>query len=120
MPKSAQAVMLQDWERLLKNVETGNGELRGVAPYRAALEAAYSQAVSARVRREALLASAQEATAQVNQELAACAEAARALRFYLKSVLGSRNPKLTRYGIQPLRKRGRSLTRPPASCELPS
>lgn len=120
MPKNAQAFMLQDWERLLKNVQASDGELAGVATYRAALEVAYSQAVSARVRRDALLASAQEATAQVNQTLAVCTEAARALRFYLKSVLGSRNPKLTRYGIQPLRKRGRPLTRPPASCELPS
>jgi hypothetical protein len=120
MPKNAQAVMLQDWERLLKNVATSDGDLGGIAPYRAALEAAYSQAVSARVRRDALMASAQEETLQVNRSLAACTEAARSLRLYLKSVLGSHNPKLARYGIQPLRKRGRFLARPPVNCELPS
>jgi hypothetical protein len=120
MPKTSQAALLQDSERLLRTVETSEGELAGVASYRAALERAYSQAVSARVRRDALVASAQVETVQVNQALAACTEAARSLRHYLKSVLGSRNPKLTRYGIQPLRKRGRFLTRPPAGCELPS
>lgn len=112
MPKNAQVDHLRVWEKLLKEVRVSEAALAGIVPFRAALENAYSQAVNARVRRDALLASSREATAQVTEAFAGCADAARALRHFLKSVLGSRNQKLLRYGIQPLRKRSRSCTRP--------
>jgi hypothetical protein len=107
MPKNAQVDQFREWENLLKEVGVSKAELAGVVPFQAALENAYAQAVSARFRRDALRASTRESTAQVVASLAACTEAARSLRHFLKGVLGSRNKKLTRYGIQPLCKRSR-------------
>jgi hypothetical protein len=120
MPRISQVAQLRDCEALLRAVGSSEAELPGVAPFRAALEIAYSQAVSARVRREALLAAALDLTVHVRRSLVASAEAARSLRLFIKSVLGSRNQKLTRYGIQPLRKRSRFVIRSPIGYELPS
>ena len=94
--------------KLLQAVRENERELPGVAPFCAALEKVYEQAVSAKNRREALVAASQEATRQLNQDLAVTRDAAIALRSFIKSVLGCRNPKLGHYGIKPIRKRGRN------------
>lgn len=76
--------------------------------------------MSARVRRDALFVSGLKETAEVRRSLGACTEAGRSLRLFIRSVLGSRNQKLMRYGIQPRRKSSLFLARFPAGCELPS
>jgi hypothetical protein len=73
----------------------------------AALEESYDQATSLRTRRDALLASAMEATAQMNEAFAESRDAAMALRSCIKAVLGPRSKELVRFGIKPLRGRGR-------------
>ena len=105
--------------RLLEMVREDEGDLPDIASVLAPLEKFHAQAVSARARRDELAAATREATRQLNENLAAANEAAMALRNYIKGVLGARNPKLVRYGIKPLRKRGR-YKKPPASCNCPS
>jgi hypothetical protein len=90
---------------LLQAVRENKRELPGVAPFCEALEKVYEQAVSSKNRREALMVASQEATRHLNQDLVAAQDAAIALRSFIKSVLGCRNPKLGHYGIKPIRKR---------------
>ena len=119
MPRNSQADRLLDFEMLLKAVRDTETELAGVAPFLAALEQAHAQAVSAKARRDGLLASTHAATMEANKALAACGETAISLRHFIRSVLGSRTAKLIRYGIKP-RRRGGYVRKAPAGCTLPS
>lgn len=105
--RPTQRDQIQGGARLLETVRENKGELPGVAPFLAALETCHAQAVSAHDRREKLVAAAREATKQLNEDLTAAREASIALRSFIKSVLGFRNPKLTHYGIKPRRRRSR-------------
>lgn len=93
--------------KLLETVRANESELPGVAPLLASLEKFHAAAVSSYDRREKLVVASQEATMQLNADLAEVLEAGIALRSYIKGVLGFRNPKLACYGIKPSRKRGR-------------
>lgn len=110
--RQSQDQQIRGGAKLLETVRENEGELPGVGPFLASLEKVHAQAVSSRDRREKLVAAAREATKQSNEDLAEAREAAIALRCYLKGVLGFRNPKLTHYGIRPMRKRGRSKKHP--------
>ncbi len=119
MPKS-RAVEIHEWETLLKAVQGCGAELAGIAPFQATLECALAQAVAAQVRQDALRAATHEAGVQVNASFAVGRDAATSLRSIIKGVLGPRTEKLTRYGIQPLKKRRRPGRNGPAACGLPS
>ena len=106
MKANSQDNQVQRWSDLLQATREAKAELRGVGPFVASLEESHGQAVSLRSRRDALVASAMELTAQMNEELAAGRDAARALRSYIKAVLGPRSEKLLRFGIKPLWGRG--------------
>lgn len=112
MPKNSFADQIRDFEMLLQAVRGSQAELAGLAPFREALERAQEHAVSIRARRDALRASTQKATREVNTAFAACREAASALRNYVKSVLGYRNEQLVRFGIRPIRKQRRGVMKP--------
>ena len=96
---------LQEGRKLLEKVREIEAEIPEVASFRQVLEKAHTQAVSAKSKRETLAAATQEATKQLNEDLAAVADASSALRSYLRGVLGPRNPKLGIYGIKPLKRR---------------
>jgi hypothetical protein len=119
MPRNAFDVQHQQWKKLLEAVGEGKAELAGVAPFSAALESAHAKVVHARKQRDELYAASQEATRSMYQALEECREAGISLRHYIKSVLGSRAEKLSRYGIKP-RKSRRASRRLPGRCELPS
>lgn len=105
MNGETQNEQLQDWADLLKAVRESNAELRNVEPFVEVLEKNHREAARLRRRRDALVASAMEATGQLNKAFAASRDAARALRCYVRGVIGPRSPKLERFGIKPLRKR---------------
>src|SRR5262245_5584930 len=106
MKTNLQDDQIQGWGNLLQATRESNAELRGVGPFVASLEESHGHAVSLRSRRDAHLASAMELTAQLKEELAAGRDAARALRSYIRAVLGPRSEKLLRFGIKALRGRG--------------
>jgi hypothetical protein len=118
MASHSMAERLRDWDVLLKAVEESAAELPGHERYKAHLQQALEEAVSSRSRRDALLSSVREATFQTNEAVEACAEAASALRSFIKSVHGFRSEKLSRYGIRPFRKRGATFGRELQSGEL--
>jgi hypothetical protein len=108
---------VQAWSELLTTAREDGSELAGAAPLIEALEDFHIQAVSLRSRRDALAASAQAATRQVNAAFAAGRDAAIALRSYIRAVLGPRSEKLLRYGIKPIRRRRRATH---GRCGLPN
>lgn len=86
-------------------------ELPGICRYTASLDQAYARVMKSRGQRNSLVASAQEATRQMNEDFKVYREAVTAMRNYIKSVLGHRNEKLLRYGIRPIRKGSRFVRR---------
>ena len=80
MKASSQDDKIQDWSQLLQAVRASEGELRAVGPFVEELEDGHDQAVSLRCRRDALLASAMELTAEMHAVFAMTQDAARALR----------------------------------------
>jgi hypothetical protein len=117
MKSNSRNDQVQDWSELLKTAQENGAELDGAEPLIAALDVSQTQAVSLRSRRDALVASAREATRQVNEAFATGRDAAIVLRSYIRAVLGPRSEKLLRYRIKPIRKRRRSSH---VSCGLPS
>lgn len=120
MPSHSKDNLIRNWETLLKAVRADTNDLPGAARYQAALERVVVRAVRSRSRRNTRVASARQATRQLNADLKACQEAASSLRHFIVSVLGRRNEKLLRYGVQPLRRRGGSARRIPVGGEFPS
>ena len=116
MPKGSQDSLLAEWSALLKEVRENEAELGGVARHREALEKACTEARNTKSQRDALQASVMEATRRLNKTMGEGRDAAIALRFFLRGVLGIRAEKLRRYGIKPLRKRSRRMTKPAAHC----
>lgn len=106
MSKQAQDQVVYTWGSLMHAARRDEAELAGVAPFLEPLERAHAQVQVLRSQRDSLLAAARETTQQLNQALAAGADAAICLRAFIKSVLGHRTEKLLRYGIKPRRGRG--------------
>jgi hypothetical protein len=108
MKAGSQDEKVRDWRELMRATQEAEDEIRGVGPFLEELEDHHDEAVSLRSRRDALLASAMEITAQMNAAFAVTQDSASALRSYIKGVLGPRSEKLVKFGIAPLRgRRGR-------------
>jgi hypothetical protein len=105
MKSNSQDNQIQDWRDLLRAAQESECEMRGVEPFVEALEESSDEAMSLRCRRDALLVSAEELTAEMNAAFAMTHDAAMALRSYVKGVLGLRSERLVRFGIKPLRRR---------------
>lgn len=114
MSGNSQDAIFERWERLIEAAREDEAELAGLAPFRAALEHAHSEAVSNRCLRDAFNVSKQEATQKLQQDLAVGRDAASCLRSFVKSMCGRKSEKLRRYGI---RSRPRRLRRPPRPPE---
>jgi hypothetical protein len=108
MKAASQDDKVRDWRELQRATQDAEDEIHGVGPFLEELEENHDEAVSLRSRRDALVASAMEVTAQMNAAFAVTHDSAMALRSYIKGVLGPRSEKLVRFGIKPLRgRRGR-------------
>ncbi|HEV2856165.1 MAG TPA: hypothetical protein VHC97_25475 [Thermoanaerobaculia bacterium] len=110
MPKNSQDALFQEWEEMVQAAREDEAELTGLAPFRAALEHAHSQAVACRCLRDTLNISAEDATRRLQEHLTEGRDTASRLRSFVKSMFGRRSEKLRRYGIKT---RSRRLRRPP-------
>ncbi len=120
MRKEAQDTLLQRCERMLKAIRKYEAVLGGVAPFRDALEMAYTQTLFNRQRREVARAAAKEATRQLHDSLNTAYDARAALRHFLQGVLGYRSDKLRLFDIQPRKKRSPSHKKPAPGFERPA
>lgn len=106
MPNETQVGVIHEGKALLQKVRENAADLPGVSPFLHALEMASCRSASSLDRRATLTAASQEATRQLNEDLAASRTAIRALRHYIKGVLGIHDARLVRYGIRPVRRNG--------------
>ena len=119
MPKKSYDALLESCERMLKAVRRHGADLAGVAPFRDALERAYTQSLFNRQRQEVARAAAREATRQLRASLSGASDARAALRHFLRSVLGFRSEQLRLFDIQPVKKRSRRLREPASNGQPP-
>jgi hypothetical protein len=120
MQKKAQDTLLQGWGRLIRAVRKHQAELDGIAPFRDALERAYTQALFNRRRRDVTRAAAREAVRELQKSLDTAYDASVSVRSFIKSVLGFRSEKLREFGITPRLGCARKSKKPAPGFELPS
>lgn len=113
MRKNSQDAKLNELGRLITVARQHEGKIPGIKPYRAKLERAYLDALTARSTRDSLKLETLKATRRLKGTLAAAEDAAMRLRSYARGTLGPRNEQLTCFGVAPLKKR-----RPPRPDEL--
>lgn len=117
MHKDAQDSLLQQWDRLLKAVRKHEAKLGAIAPFRDALEMAYSKAVFNHRRRQVARAAAMEATRELRESLETAFDASVSLRSFIKSVLGFRAEVLREFGMTPRKARPQPCKKPPVGFE---
>jgi len=117
MSGNSQDAIFERWERLIEAAREDEAEVAGLAPFRAALEHAHSEAVGNRCLRDAFNVSKQETTRKLQRDLAGGRDAASLLRSFVKSMFGRKSEKLRRYGIRVRPRRPRGLRRPPRPPE---
>jgi SpoVK/Ycf46/Vps4 family AAA+-type ATPase len=120
MPKISRNNSLNQWAPLLRAVRLNEAKLAGVAPFRQALEGAYTEAVFNQRAMDAIRETLREATRRRNASFAAGYDAAIALRHFIKSVLGPRAEELRLYGMTPRGPLCRSRKKPVLGFEQPS
>ena len=108
MPKAPKSDVVKKWAPLLRAVRLNERKLGGVAPFREALERAYSESLFNQRAVDRILASLKQALRRRNKSLATGYDAAISLRNFIKSVLGTRSAELLQYGMKPRRSYNRS------------
>jgi hypothetical protein len=118
MPKlTAHAKILRDWEGLLGAVNANASMLPGVEDLQAALEKLLADGNAAKTQQGYLTSNKQSVTQNVNQILVDGAEAARMLRGFVLSHLGSKNELAKQFGlpIRKTKKKPKPTTPPPVT-----
>lgn len=106
MPEiNAYADVFRDWDALLGACERNVDLLPGVDPFKQELESFRDRLKVLKIDQEHLAGHRQATTQRVTQALDGGREAARKLRFYVVSLLGSRNELLNQFGISVNRSR---------------
>jgi hypothetical protein len=105
------------WERLIAAARASERIFAVAEPQCAALQFHLEELKDAKARQDLHSAARTQATRDLNRELAAGHDAAVRLQNLVKGQLGLRDEALTRFGIPPLRKRGR---KPAASRPAPT
>jgi hypothetical protein len=100
MPKiTSHAKILRDWEGLLGAVNANAGLLPGVEDLQASLEKLLADGQAAKTQQAFLTSNKQSVTQNVNQILADGSEAARKLRGFVLSHLGSKSELVKQFGL---------------------
>jgi len=123
MPEiNAYADVFRDWDGLLGACERNVDLLPGVDPFKLELESFHDQLKGLKLDQEHLAGHRQATTQRVLQTLDGGREAARKLRFFVISQLGSRNELLNQFGISPNRSRkvARNQAQKPAQEPTPT
>jgi 2C-methyl-D-erythritol 2,4-cyclodiphosphate synthase len=115
--------MLGDWQGLLELLAANSAEIPQVEPFRTKLGALLAQALEVTQRQAGLKAQKQEMSKQLRKITTDGQRLASAVRFLIKEHYGTRDEKLTAYGMQPFRGRPRKAgdpaptpTKPPTTA----
>jgi hypothetical protein len=119
--QSTYAASFLDWEELIAAVDRNAASLPGVEPARETLQALLDQGKDLKLQQGGFAGSRQGTTEQLRDVLDEGREAARMLRAFVTSHLGSRTEMLAEYKIPPSRsrkvKRTKTPTPPPPGPE---
>jgi hypothetical protein len=120
--QSTYAASFLDWEELIAAVDRNAASLPGAEPAREALQTLLEQGKDLKLQQGGFAGSRQGTTEQLRDVLDEGREAARMLRAFVTSHLGSRSEMLAEYKIPPSRsrkvKRTKTPTPPPPSPEV--
>ncbi|HEX4495192.1 MAG TPA: hypothetical protein VIE43_05945 [Thermoanaerobaculia bacterium] len=120
--QSTYAASFLDWEGLIAAVDRNSASLPGAEPAREALQTLLEQGKNLKLQQEGFAGSRQGTTEQLRDVLDEGREAARMLRAFVTSRLGSRSEVLAEYKIPPSRsrkvKRTKTPTPPPPAPEV--
>lgn len=120
-----QGALFREWEGLLNACQNHASQLPNVDSLRNSLQDLLTQARDAKARQEEHEGRRQAATQQLQDLIARGGEAARRLRGFVKSQLGTKNELLVQFGAAPIRRRSRPTLKtpppppPPAGPETP-
>jgi len=121
MPEiNAYADVFRDWDGLLGACERNAVLLPGADPFKLELESFRDQLREEKLDQEHLAGHRKAATQRVLQTLDGGREAARKLRFFVVSLLGSRNELLTQFGVPPNRSRKVARNQPQKPAPEPT
>jgi len=105
---NAQGKVFRSWEGLLNACQTQAAQLPNSAPLTSDLQDILTQAKQVKAQQEDNEARRQGFTQQLADLITRGQEAARRLRVYAKSQLGTKNELLVQFGTAPIRSRVRS------------
>ena len=109
MPRiTAHSKIFRDWDSLLGACERHADRLPGAEPLKGELETLQRQAREIKVEQETLTSHRKAMTQSLVQAMDEGQEAARKLRSFVLTRLGSRSELLTQFGITPNRPRSRN------------
>ena len=117
--KSTYSASFLDWEGLLAAVDRNAALLPGAEPAKEALQALLAQGKDLKLKQEGFAGSRQGTTEQLQNVLDQGREAARMLRAFVTSHLGSRSEMLAEYKIPPSRSRKVKRTKTPTPPTAP-
>jgi hypothetical protein len=106
---NAQGKVFRSWEGSLNACDAQAERLPNVAPLKAALLDTLTRARQVKAQQEENQAKVQSLTQELNELIKNGQEAARRLRGYAKSQLGTKNELLVQFGAAPIRHRVRSV-----------
>jgi hypothetical protein len=106
---NAQGKVFRSWEGLLNACQTQAAQLPNSAPLTSDLQDILAQAKQVKAQQEDNEARRQGFTQQLTDLITRGQEAARRLRVYAKSQLGTKNELLVQFGAAPIRPRPRSF-----------
>src|SRR5436305_5805367 len=106
---NAQGKVFRSWEGSLNACDAQAERLPNVAPLKAALLDTLTRARQVKAQQEESQAKVQSLTQELNELIKTGQEAARRLRGYAKSQLGTKNELLVQFGAAPIRHRVRSV-----------
>lgn len=110
---SSYADLILDWEKLLAQCRENGHLLPGYDPDNEPLAEILEETKSLKIAQETLSGHRQATTQDLNEKCDEGREAARRLRSYIRSRLGTRSEHLPAFGIAPIRGQARKSLKPP-------
>jgi hypothetical protein len=103
---NAYGVLFREWESLVNAYQENAPTLGDIESLRAPLVSILARLKELKSRQENLEGARQQTTQEIRDLVEEGREVVRRLRVYAKARLGTRNERLTQFGVAPLRKRG--------------
>lgn len=110
---SSYADLLLDWETLIAQCQEHGHLLPGYNPDTEPLVEILAEVKGLKIVQDRLEGNRQATTQNINEKCDEGREAARRLRSFIRSRLGTRSEQLPQFGIAPIRGRARRTLKPP-------